>query len=71
MLWSRSRSKEKFQVPVNVHLDDTSSTAEPFVTELAMVMHHHGPESHERLVCYLQDHSEGPESYMTVFTTST
>ena len=53
---------EKVQIPGNVHLDDISSTVEPFVTKLVMVMHHHGPESHaRRLVCCLQvqGHSEG------------
>ena len=29
--------------PVNVHLNDISSTAGPFVTKLGMVMHHHEP----------------------------
>ena len=53
---------ERFKIPVNVHLDDTSSTAEPSLTKLSMVMHHHGPECHARsLVCCLQvqGHSEG------------
>ena len=36
---------EKVQIPVNVHLDDTSSTVEPSVSKLGMVMHHHGPVS--------------------------
>ena len=43
LLWSRSRSQERFKIPVDVPLDDSSSTAEPFVTELGVVIHHHGP----------------------------
>ena len=31
---------------MNVHLDDFSSTAEPSVTKLAMVIHQHGPKCH-------------------------
>ena len=52
LLWSRSQ--ERFKIPVNVHLEDISSTAEPSVTKLGVVMHHHdhGPECHaRRLVC--------------------
>ena len=30
-------SQERFKIPVTVHLDDISSTAEPFVTKLGMV----------------------------------
>ena len=36
----------KFKIPVNVHLDNISSTAEPFVIKLGMVMHHRGPGCH-------------------------
>ena len=53
---------ERFKIPVNVHLDGISSTAEPSVTKLAMMMHHHGPECQaRRLVCCLQvqGYSEG------------
>ena len=40
---------------MTVHLDDISSTAEPSVTEFAMVMYHGGPEYRaRRLVCCLQ-----------------
>ena len=54
-VWSRSRSQERFTVPVSIHLDDSSSTVEPFVTKLRVVMHHHGPECHaRRSVGYLQ-----------------
>ena len=54
LLWSRSSSQKRFRIPVNFHLDDISSTAEPFVTKLGIVMHHHGPECHaRRLVCCL------------------
>ena len=52
---------ERFRIPVNVHLDEISSAAEPSVTKLGMVMEHHGPECHVRiLVCCLQvqGHSE-------------
>ena len=64
---------ERFKIPVNVHLD-ISSTAKPFVTKLSMVMRHYGPEHHaRRLVCCLQvqGHSEGSKSDMTVSTIST
>ena len=62
LLWSSSRSQERFGTPMNAHLDDASLTAEPFVTKLGMVMRHHRPSCHtRRLVCYLQGqgHSEG------------
>ena len=62
LLWSSSRSQERFRVPVNVYLDDISSTSEPSVTKLGMVMQHHGPKCHaRRLVCCLQvlGHGEG------------
>ena len=42
-LWASSRSQKRFKIPVTIHLDDISSAAEPSVTNLAMVMHHHGP----------------------------
>ena len=38
LLWSRSRSQKRFRIPVNVHLDDISSAAEPSVTKLGTVM---------------------------------
>ena len=44
MLWSKSQ--ERFRIPVNVHLNDISSTAEPSVAKLGMVMHHHGRKCH-------------------------
>ena len=40
LLWSRSRSQKMFRIPVNVHLDDISSTVEPSVTKFGMMMHH-------------------------------
>ena len=61
--------KERFKISVNVHLDDISSTAEPFVTQLGVVMHHHGPECYaRRLVCCLevQGHSDDSNSYNQV-----
>ena len=37
------------------YLDNISLTAESFVTKLGMMIHHHGPECHARiLVCFLQ-----------------
>ena len=55
LLLSRSRWQGGFKIPVNVHLDSIFSTAEPIVTKLGMVMHHHEPECHaRRLVCCLQ-----------------
>ena len=55
LLLSRPRSQKRLKIPVTVHLDNISSTAEPFVTELGMVMHHHGLECYaRRLVCCLQ-----------------
>ena len=61
-LWSRSRSQKRLRIPVNVHLDDISSAAEPSVTKLGMVMQHHGPKCHARRLVYclqVQGHSEG------------
>ena len=37
-------------MPVNVHLDDIASTAEPFVVKLGMVMQHRGPKCHAQSV---------------------
>ena len=55
LLWSRSRSQKRFRLPVTVHLDNSSSAAEPSVTKLGMVMQHHGPKCHaRRSVCCLQ-----------------
>ena len=62
LLWSRSRSQKKFKIPVTVHQDDISLTAETFVTILGMTMHHYWLECHaRRLVCCLQveSHIEG------------
>ena len=42
LLWSRSRSQKGCRIPVNVHVDDISSTAEPFVTKVGIVVHHRG-----------------------------
>ena len=51
---------------VDIHLDRTVSTAEPFVAKLVMVMHYRGPECHAKKIfffffCYLQGqgHNEG------------
>ena len=56
---------------MNVHLNNNSSTAEPFVTKLGMVMHHHGPECcAKEYICHLQvqGHSEG--SYDQIYDIS-
>ena len=42
LLCSRSRSKKRFRIPVNVYLDDISSAAESAVAKLGMVMQHMG-----------------------------
>ena len=55
LLWSWSKSQKRFKVPVNVHLDNISSAAEPSVTKLGIVMQHYGPKClARRLVCCLQ-----------------
>ena len=62
LLWSRSVSQKSFRIPVNVHLDDISSAAEPSETKLGVVMQHHWLKCHaRRLICCLQvqGHSEG------------
>ena len=48
LLWWRSRSQKGLRIPVNVHLNDISWMAEPFVTRLGMVMHYHKPKCHAR-----------------------
>ena len=69
LLWSRSRSQKRFRIPVNVHLNDISSAAEPSVTKLAMVMQHHGPKYARRLVSCLQvqGHSGGSFDQIWLF----
>ena len=63
-LRSRSKTQERFKISVNVHLDDTSSSVEPSVTKLGMVMRHQGPECHaRRLVCCLQVHGQSGGSF--------
>ena len=49
------------------------STAEPFLTNFSMMMHHHVPGYHSRkLVCYLQCQSDSEDSLkVTVSTIST
>ena len=49
VLWLRSRSQERFKISVSVHLDDIFSSAEPFVTKLGVVIHHHGPVSCKKM----------------------
>ena len=66
-MWSKSKSQKRFIIPVNVDLDDISSTAEPSVIKLGMVMHHHGPECHaRRLVCWLKVQGQSEGSYNRV-----
>ena len=68
LLWSRIRSQERFRIPENVHLGDISSTAEPFLTTLGIVMHHHGPVCHVwRLICCLQGHDHSKGSYNQIW----
>ena len=70
LLWSWSRTQEGFKIPMKVFLDNISSTAEPFVTKLGMVIHHHRPECLvRRLVCCLQGqgHSEGSYNRIGLF----
>ena len=70
LLWSWPRSQEKLRIPVNIRVDDISSTAEPFVTKLGMVMHHHGPECHAKrfLCCFqVQAHKEGSYNQIWLF----
>ena len=52
LLWSRSRSQKRFRIPVNVHLNDISSAAEPSVTKLGMVMTHYGPKWRARRLVF-------------------
>ena len=72
LLWSRSRSLERFKILVNVHLDNISSTAEPFIIEagIVMLMHPCRAECHaRRLVCCLpvQGPSEGSYNQIWLF----
>ena len=48
LLLSRTRSQERFRIAVTVYLDDISSTAEPFVNKLCMVIRQHGLECYDR-----------------------
>ena len=52
LLWSRSRSQKRFRIPVNVHLNDISSAAEPSVTKLGMVMQHYGSKYQARSLVF-------------------
>ena len=71
LLRSRSRSQKRLRIPVNIYLDNISSTAEPFVTKLGMVMYHHGLECYaKRLVCCLQlvqSHSDSSFDQIRLF----
>ena len=70
VVWSRSRSQKRFRIPVNVHLNDISSAAEPSVTKLGMVMQHNGPKYHARrfVSCLqVQGHSEGSFDQIWLF----
>ena len=62
LLCSRSRSRQNFKMLMNFCPADIFWIAEPFITKLGMVMHHHEPDClPERLICCLQgqSHSEG------------
>ena len=41
--------RKRFRIPVTVHLDDISYAADPSVTKVWMVMHHHGPVSCKKI----------------------
>ena len=59
VLYSRSKSQQRFKISISVHLDDIFPTAEPFVTRFVVVTHHLGPECYKkRLFCYLQDQGD-------------
>ena len=67
-------SQGRFRIPVNVYVEDTFLTAEPYVTKLGIMMHHHALERlARRLVSCLQvqGHSMGSYNQMTVSTIST
>ena len=71
-LLSKSRAQKRFKVPVNVHLDDISSTAEPSVVWWCIIMGQSvmQAECHaRRLVCCLQvqGHSEGSYNQVWLF----
>ena len=68
--WSRSRSQKRCRIPVNVHLDDISSSAQPSVTKLGMVIQHHEPKCYARkfVSCLqVQGHSEGSYNQIWLF----
>ena len=44
LLWSRSRSQERFSIPMNVCPDNIFYITELFTTTLGRVMHHHEPD---------------------------
>ena len=70
LLWSGSRSQKRYRIPVNIHRNDISAAAEPSVTELGMVMQHHGRKGQaRRLVCCLQvqGHSENSFDQIWLF----
>ena len=72
LLCSRSRSQERFRIPVTVHLDSIPSTA--FVTKHGMVMHRHGTEwvscRKIGLLSQGQCHSEGSYNQIWLFSHS-
>ena len=70
LLHSRSRSKQRFKMSVNV-LSVYFLNWKQFVTKLGVVVHHHESESHaKRLVCYLQGHGHSKGSYDRNMTVS-
>ena len=67
LLCSRSMSKTRLKVSVNVSLDDILCITEPFVTKPSMVRHHYKPECHMRKISfYLQ--SQGHSNWIPVHT---
>ena len=57
---------------VDVYPEDIFETAEPFVTELGIVMHHHELGCHaKRFVCYFQGQGHSNGSYDQNVTVST
>ena len=74
LLYSRSRSQQRFKMSVNVCPDDIFWILEHFVTKLGVVMQHHKPECPVKKLDYCiqgQGHSEGSKcQWMFVRMTS-
>ena len=59
LLLSRSRSPLMFKMSVNVCPHDILKTAKHFVTKLDILMHHHEPQSHAKLLFSRSRSQEG------------